>query len=37
LLSDKEVHLLGGRAAQLSALVVAIAEQQPDEWTPMGT
>jgi len=32
-----EVHVLGGRASQLSALAVAIQEQQPDEWTPMGT
>jgi DNA polymerase-3 subunit alpha len=32
-----EVEILGGRASQLSALAVAIAEQQPDEWTPMGT
>jgi DNA polymerase-3 subunit alpha len=31
-----EVHVLGGRAAQLSALIVAVTEQQPDEWTARG-
>lgn len=31
--SDKEVTLLGGKASQLSALMVAIEEQQPDEWS----
>jgi DNA polymerase-3 subunit alpha len=30
------VELLGGRASQLSALAVAIQEQQPDEWSAMG-
>ena len=30
------VVLLGGKASQLSALVVAIQEQQPDEWSAMG-
>jgi hypothetical protein len=34
--SDKEVTVLGGRASQLSALAVAIEEQQPDEWSAMG-
>jgi hypothetical protein len=33
LLSDKEVTILGGRSSQLSALAVAIEEQQPDEWS----
>jgi hypothetical protein len=27
------VTILGGKASQLSALAVAIQEQQPDEWT----
>ena len=36
LLSDKQVTVLGGKASQLSALVVAIEEQQPDEWSAMG-
>jgi len=31
-----EVTVLGGRASQLSALSVAIEEQQPDEWSAMG-
>jgi DNA polymerase-3 subunit alpha len=30
------VTILGGRASQLSALAVAIQEQQPDEWSAMG-
>jgi len=34
--SDKQVTVLGGKASQLSALVVAIEEQQPDEWSAMG-
>jgi DNA polymerase III alpha subunit len=28
-----EVHLVGGRASHMSALMVAIEEQQPDEWS----
>ena len=36
LLSDKEVTLLGGKGTHLSALAVAIEEQQPDEWSPLG-
>ena len=36
LLSDKEVQILGGAVTQLSALAVAIAEQQPDEWSALG-
>jgi len=31
-----EVTILGGKASQLSALAVAIEEQQPDEWSAMG-
>jgi DNA polymerase-3 subunit alpha len=31
-----QVTVLGGKASQLSALVVAIEEQQPDEWSAMG-
>jgi len=31
-----EVQILGGTATQLSALAVAIAEQQPDEWSALG-
>jgi DNA polymerase-3 subunit alpha len=31
-----EVTVLGGRASQLSALSVAIEEQQPDEWSALG-
>jgi len=34
--SDKEVTILGGRASRLSALSVAIEEQQPDEWSAIG-
>jgi hypothetical protein len=34
--SDKEVQILGGTVTQLSALAVAIAEQQPDEWSALG-
>jgi DNA polymerase III subunit alpha len=30
------VVLLGGKASQLSALTVAIREQQPDEWSALG-
>jgi DNA polymerase-3 subunit alpha len=30
------VEALGGRASQLSALAVAVQEQQPDEWSAMG-
>jgi len=30
------LEVLGGRSSQLSALAVAIQEQQPDEWTAMG-
>jgi DNA polymerase-3 subunit alpha len=30
------VEALGGRASQLSALAVAVEEQQPDEWSAMG-
>jgi hypothetical protein len=30
------LEVLGGRPSQLSALVVAIEEQQPDEWSAMG-
>jgi hypothetical protein len=30
------VEILGGRPSQLSALAVAIQEQQPDEWTALG-
>ena len=36
LYSDKEVHVLGGKGTHLSALAVAIEEQQPDEWSAMG-
>ena len=32
----EEVIVLGGKASQLSALTVAIEEQQPDEWFAMG-
>jgi len=28
-----EVTILGGRSSQLSALAIAIEEQQPDEWS----
>lgn len=31
-----EVTVIGGKASQLSALAVAIEEQQPDEWSAMG-
>jgi hypothetical protein len=31
--SDKEVTVLGGKASHMSALMVAIEEQQPDEWS----
>jgi DNA polymerase III alpha subunit len=31
-----EVQILGGTVTQLSALAVAIAEQQPDEWSALG-
>jgi DNA polymerase III alpha subunit len=31
-----EVQILGGAVTQLSALAVAIAEQQPDEWSALG-
>jgi len=34
--SDKEVTVLGGKGTHLSALQVAIEEQQPDEWSPLG-
>ena len=30
------VTILGGRASQLSALAVAIQEQEPDQWSAMG-
>jgi hypothetical protein len=30
------VVLLGGKASQLSALTVAIQEQQPEEWSALG-
>lgn len=30
------LQVLGGKPSQLSTLAVAIAEQQPDEWTAMG-
>jgi hypothetical protein len=36
LYSDKEVQIHGGTVTQLSALAVAIAEQQPDEWSALG-
>ena len=31
-----ELQILGGTVTQLSALAVAIAEQQPDEWSALG-
>jgi DNA polymerase-3 subunit alpha len=31
-----EVHVLGGKGTHLSALAVAIEEQQPDEWSALG-
>ena len=30
------VVVLGGKASHLSALVVAIKEQEPDEWSALG-
>ena len=31
-----EIRLVEGRASHLSALAIAIEEQQPDEWSAMG-
>jgi hypothetical protein len=32
----EDITVLGGRSSQLSALSVAIEEQQPDQWSATG-